>query len=220
MRSDRGSVRSDMAHISIWVVSGISDAKSQNVSCADAACGIAAISFHLHGVDKIGKFDGVLDEEHRNVVADEIPVSLLGVELHGKAADVARRIDGSRATGNRREPRKDRGLLARPLKQVRLGDADSAIHRARNSHGRLSRARARCAQECARDRNGRSSPGERSPRARRGRACRMSGCSGCRRCGFPDWWLSESRRSCSPSSQPPADATHPHYPVSSLPVLP
>ncbi len=37
MRSDRGRVRSDMAHMSMWVVSGISDAKSQNVSCADAA---------------------------------------------------------------------------------------------------------------------------------------------------------------------------------------
>ncbi|MCY1378584.1 hypothetical protein D9M69_662310 [compost metagenome] len=33
--------RSLMAHISMWVVSGMSEAKSQKVSCALAACGIS-----------------------------------------------------------------------------------------------------------------------------------------------------------------------------------
>ncbi|MNN98365.1 hypothetical protein D3C81_2177450 [compost metagenome] len=37
MRSDRGMARSDMAHITIWVLSGIRPMKSQNVSCALAA---------------------------------------------------------------------------------------------------------------------------------------------------------------------------------------
>ena len=37
----RGIARSDITHISMCVDSGISDTKSQNVSCADAACGIA-----------------------------------------------------------------------------------------------------------------------------------------------------------------------------------
>ena len=32
--------RSDITHISMWVDSGISETKSQNVSCALAACGI------------------------------------------------------------------------------------------------------------------------------------------------------------------------------------
>ena len=35
----RGSVRSDIAHITMWVVSGIKLMKSQNVSCAVAAWG-------------------------------------------------------------------------------------------------------------------------------------------------------------------------------------
>jgi hypothetical protein len=39
VRSDRGSARSDIAHISMCMLSGISDTKSQNVSCAVAACG-------------------------------------------------------------------------------------------------------------------------------------------------------------------------------------
>ncbi|MNW18277.1 hypothetical protein D3C71_2177780 [compost metagenome] len=32
--------RSDITHISMWVDSGIKDTKSQNVSWADAACGM------------------------------------------------------------------------------------------------------------------------------------------------------------------------------------
>ena len=38
---ERGMARSDIAHISMWVDSGISDAQSQKVSCALPACGKA-----------------------------------------------------------------------------------------------------------------------------------------------------------------------------------
>ena len=38
-RNDRGIARSDIAHISMCVDSGISDAKSQKLSCAVCACG-------------------------------------------------------------------------------------------------------------------------------------------------------------------------------------
>ena len=38
-RNDRGIARSDIAHISMCVDSGISDAKSQKLSCAVWACG-------------------------------------------------------------------------------------------------------------------------------------------------------------------------------------
>ena len=30
-----------MVHISMWLISGVSEAKSQKVSCAEAACGIS-----------------------------------------------------------------------------------------------------------------------------------------------------------------------------------
>ena len=52
-----------------------------------------AIRFHLHGVNEIGKFDGVLNEEYRNVVADQVPVSLFRIEFYCETAHVARRID-------------------------------------------------------------------------------------------------------------------------------
>jgi hypothetical protein len=39
VRNERGSAKSDISQVSMWVDSGISDTKSQNVSCAEAACG-------------------------------------------------------------------------------------------------------------------------------------------------------------------------------------
>ena len=56
----------------------------------------AAVGFHLDGMDEVGEFNGVLDEENRNVVADQVPVALLGVKLDGEAAYVTRRIDRTR----------------------------------------------------------------------------------------------------------------------------
>ena len=38
-RNERGIARSDMIHISMWVDSGISETKSQKLSCAVWACG-------------------------------------------------------------------------------------------------------------------------------------------------------------------------------------
>ncbi len=43
----------------------------------------------LLGVDEVGEFQRVADEEHRGVVADQVPVAFLGVELDREAAHVA-----------------------------------------------------------------------------------------------------------------------------------
>jgi hypothetical protein len=44
------------------------------------ACGLreAAVRLLFDGMDQVGKLDRVLDEEDRDVVADEIPIALLG----------------------------------------------------------------------------------------------------------------------------------------------
>ena len=80
--------------------SGIRLMKSQNVSCAVA----------FWGMHEVGELQRVLDEEHRDVVADEIEVAFLRVELRREAAHVARQIDGARAAGDRREPDEHRRL--------------------------------------------------------------------------------------------------------------
>ena len=73
---------------------------------------IAAIRLHFHRMDQIGEFDRVLDEEHRDVVADEVPVAFLGIELHGEAAHVARRVGRTGAAGDGRKAHEDLRLFA------------------------------------------------------------------------------------------------------------
>jgi hypothetical protein len=41
------------------------------------------------GVNNVGEFDCVLDEEDGNIVSHEIPVSFTGVEFDGKSTDVS-----------------------------------------------------------------------------------------------------------------------------------
>ncbi len=48
--------------------------------------------FGFHCMDQIRKLDRVLNKEHRHVVADEIVVSFLRVELHCEPTDVACKI--------------------------------------------------------------------------------------------------------------------------------
>ncbi len=68
-------------------------------------------------VDEVRELHGVPDEEHPQVVAHQVPVAVLGVELHGEAARVARHLRGVPATRDCREPHGDVGLLARLLEQ-------------------------------------------------------------------------------------------------------
>ena len=75
----------------------------------------------LDRVDEVGELDRVLDEEDRDVVADEIPVALLRVELHGEAAHVAGEVGRALVAGNGREAHEHRGALAGPLEQVGAG---------------------------------------------------------------------------------------------------
>ena len=84
---------------------------------------IAAVGLHLHAVDEIGELDRVLDEEHRDVVADEVPVAGVGVELDGKAAHVARRVDRAGAAGHGREAHEHRAAVALLLEDRGLASA-------------------------------------------------------------------------------------------------
>src|SRR5664279_724765 len=72
----------------------------------------AAVGFHLHGMDEVGEFDGILDEEHRDVVADQVPVAFLGVKLDGKSAYVTRGVYRTRTARDGRYTSKHRCLLA------------------------------------------------------------------------------------------------------------
>jgi hypothetical protein len=51
-------------------------------------------------MDQVGKLDRVLDEENRDIVADDVPVALLRVELHGETPDIPREVDRALASGD------------------------------------------------------------------------------------------------------------------------
>src|SRR5499426_1369102 len=73
-------------------------------------------------MDQVWKLDGVLNEKHRNVVPDNVPVPFLRIELHGKAADVAHQVRRALVAGHGREAYEDRGLLPGALKEIGLRD--------------------------------------------------------------------------------------------------
>ena len=54
----------------------------------------------LDCVDNIGELDAFLNEEDRNVVANNIPIALIGVELYGETADIANSISTASTTLN------------------------------------------------------------------------------------------------------------------------
>src|SRR5688500_13437487 len=44
-------------------------------------------------MDQVRKLHRILNEEHRNVVTDKVPVALIGIKLDGKSAHVAREVE-------------------------------------------------------------------------------------------------------------------------------
>ena len=66
----------------------------------------------LLGVDEVGELRRVANEEHRRVVADEVPDSLLRVEFHREAARVALGVRRAGLAAHGREADEQRRLLA------------------------------------------------------------------------------------------------------------
>ena len=87
----------------------------------------AAIGLGLGRVDQVGKLDGVLDEEDRDVVADDVPVALFGIKLDGKAAHVARQVGRALVARHGREAHEGRGLFAGALEDIGRADLGQAV---------------------------------------------------------------------------------------------
>ena len=87
----------------------------------------ALVLFLLDRVHQIRELDGVLDEEHRHVVADQVPVALVGIELGGETTHVPGQIEGSLVTGHGGEAHEDLGLLALLGQQRGPGDVRDGV---------------------------------------------------------------------------------------------
>jgi hypothetical protein len=66
----------------------------------------------LLGVDKVREFQRITNEEHRRVVANDVPVAFLGVELQGETTRVALGVGRAALTAYGGEAQEGRGLLA------------------------------------------------------------------------------------------------------------
>jgi hypothetical protein len=76
---------------------------------------------------QIGKAQWVAKEEDGRVVADNVPVAFLSIELQRKAADVALSVRGTALAGHRREAREHRSLPADRREDPGLGVAGDVV---------------------------------------------------------------------------------------------
>ena len=51
-------------------------------------------------MDDVGKFDGILNEEDRDVVANDVPVALLRVELGGETPNITNGVGAATGPSN------------------------------------------------------------------------------------------------------------------------
>ena len=78
-----------------------------------------AVGLLLRRVNQIGKLDRVLDKKDRNIVPDDVPVTLLRVELHREAAHIPGEIRRAFVAGDGREAHECWGLLTGALEEIR-----------------------------------------------------------------------------------------------------
>jgi hypothetical protein len=82
----------------------------------------ARLRVALLRVDEVGELRGIAKEEHRRVVADEIPDPLLGVELEREAARIALAVGRAGLAADGGEAQEQRRLCP-PREQLGLGVA-------------------------------------------------------------------------------------------------
>ena len=78
-------------------------------------------------VDEVGELERIADEEDGRVVAHQIPVALVGVELHGKAAHVTLGVGRAHLTGHGGKARDQRRDLAHLREDAGTGIARDVL---------------------------------------------------------------------------------------------
>ena len=73
----------------------------------------AVVGLWLAGMDDVHELDGILNEEDRNVIAHDVPVTLFGVELHRESSNISDGVCTSSATQHGRETEEERSFTRR-----------------------------------------------------------------------------------------------------------
>ena len=83
--------------------------------------GESGIGFFFHRVNQVGKSDGVLNKEDRNVITHQIPITFFSVKLDGKSPNITGQIKGPLASRNSRKSYKGRRFSSGMLEQISPG---------------------------------------------------------------------------------------------------
>src|ERR1700674_2459579 len=78
----------------------------------------SAVRFRFGGMDEVGKLNCVLNKKDGHIIAHDVPVAFLRVQLYCEAAHIAGKISRAFVAGYRREAYERRDLLTRTLEQV------------------------------------------------------------------------------------------------------
>jgi hypothetical protein len=81
----------------------------------------------LETLTEIREFDGILDEKHRDVIANQIPIALVGVELGCEASHIADGVSTAPAALDRREANKGRRGSGSVGQHAGISDIGSAL---------------------------------------------------------------------------------------------
>lgn len=79
------------------------------------------VRLRLDRMNEVGELDAVLDEEDGKVVAYQVVVALVGVELRREPADITNGVSRAAGPGDRGEPHEHRCLFARRGQELRDG---------------------------------------------------------------------------------------------------
>ncbi len=119
--------RSPMKKMVWWVASVCSDKRSPRRCRARSAPRDLPVGVRLRGVHAVRELDGVLDEEDRDVVADQVEDALTGVELVAKPP-VSRTVsDDPRGKPTTVENRVNTGVSTSACEEPRLGTGGRAV---------------------------------------------------------------------------------------------
>ena len=126
--------RSDMIHMSMCVDSGVSEAKVPERVVGRLGLGNLPVGFRLGRMDQVRELDTVLDEEHRDVVADQIPVAFASVETDSESPHVTGGVRRAPRPGHRGKADEGRSVDRRITQDGgtgqfldRLGQSEGAV---------------------------------------------------------------------------------------------
>lgn len=119
--------RSDMVHMSIWVLSGIRADKIPEIVMGGLCLREPPVWFLFSSMDQVREFHCILNKEYGNVIADQVPIAFTGVELYRKAPDISGQIKGAFVSQYSGKAHERRSLFPGSLKQVGAGEFSLAL---------------------------------------------------------------------------------------------